>query len=89
MTIFREVREAIRRLPRGHCFGLPGCVMMTADKGALAMYRSVWFATTNGQYKGKEYQRIDYPITNWRKRLAILTRHQYFWLNGCPKRAYE
>ena len=76
MDIFREVRDAIRRLPEDCCFGITNCVMVPKDKGAMYMHRDVFFAKKRGAYKGKEYQRIQYPITNWRKRLAILTEMQ-------------
>ncbi len=77
MSIFREVRQAIRLLPDDCCFGITGCVMLPAGKGAMYMHRDVFFAEKRGAYKGKEYQRIEYPITNWRKRLAILTQMQH------------
>jgi len=73
MNIFREVRESIRNLSNDDCFGITKAVFIPKD-GAMFMYREVWFAKKNGPYKGKEYQRIKYPITNWRKRLAILTK---------------
>ena len=70
---FREVRDAIRRLGPNDCFGITSAVFLS-KWGGMFMTREVFFAEKRGCYMGKVYQRIRYPITNWRKRLAILSR---------------
>ena len=84
MNQFRMIRQIIRDLPSTDCFGITRCVLLS-KKGNMFMNREFWLATKNGIYKGKEYQRIKFIITNWRKRLAIATKHQYYWLNGEQK----
>ncbi len=71
MSIFREVREAVRNLGPDDCYGITKCVMLS-KQGAMFMNREVFFAKKRGVYKGEEYQRTKYPVNNWRKRLAIL-----------------
>ncbi len=71
MNIFRQVRNAVRLLGPDDCFGITKCIFLS-KQGGMFMNREVFFAKKNGPYKGKEYQRIKYPVNNWRKRLAIL-----------------
>jgi hypothetical protein len=55
------------------CFGITGGVYLST-KGGMYMNREVFFAKKRGGFMGKVYQRIKYPVSNWRKRLAILER---------------
>lgn len=73
MNQFREVREAIRRLSPDDCFGITGGVFLS-PKGGMFMNREVFFAKKRGPYMGKVFQRIKYPVSNWHKRLAILSK---------------
>lgn len=75
MNQFRDVRDAIRRLGPDDCFGITRAVFLS-KKGGMYMNREVFFAKKRGWFMGKVYQRIKYPVSNWRKRLAILSKVQ-------------